>query len=71
MARGNNNRNAGGSGRGEDREVAISKALSKLLRHAAGDAGLSLDDEGFARLDQVVSPTSVLVSCNSIRFETT
>jgi 2'-phosphotransferase len=47
---------AGGSGGGEmNREVAISKALSKLLRHAAVDAGLKLDPEGFARVDQVVS----------------
>ena len=43
-------------GRGEmNREVAVSKALSKLLRHAAEDEGLALDGEGFARLDQVVS----------------
>ena len=46
----------GGSGGGEmNREVAISKALSKLLRHAAVDVGLRLDPEGFARVDQVVS----------------
>ena len=46
----------GGSGGGEmNREVAVSKALSKLLRHAATDAGLRLDPEGFARVDQVVS----------------
>ncbi len=46
---------AGGSGDGEmNREVAISKALSKLLRHAAVDVGLKLDLEGFARVDQVV-----------------
>lgn len=38
-----------------NREVAVSKALSKLLRHAAEDAGLTLDDEGYARVDQVVS----------------
>jgi RNA:NAD 2'-phosphotransferase (TPT1/KptA family) len=38
-----------------NREVAVSKALSKLLRHAAEDEGLALDNEGFARLDQVVS----------------
>ena len=45
-----------GGGRGEmNRKVAISKALSKLLRHAAEDAGLALDGEGFARVDQVVS----------------
>jgi len=47
---------AGGSGGGEmNREVAVSKALSKLLRHAAVDVGLKLDPEGFARVDQVVS----------------
>lgn len=46
----------GGGGKGEmNREVAVSKALSKLLRHAADDAGLKLDGEGFARVDQVVS----------------
>lgn len=39
-----------------NREVAVSKALSKLLRHAAGDAGVKLDAEGFASLEQVVSP---------------
>jgi 2'-phosphotransferase len=38
-----------------NREVAVSKALSKLLRHAAVDAGLKLDPEGFCRVDQVVS----------------
>jgi hypothetical protein len=44
-----------GGGRGQvNREVAVSKALSKLLRHAADDEGLVLDQEGFARLDQVV-----------------
>jgi 2'-phosphotransferase len=45
----------GGGGKEMNREVAVSKALSKLLRHAAVDAGLALDGEGFARLDQVVS----------------
>lgn len=53
-----NSRGRGGKGngaRGEGREVAISKALSKLLRHAAEDEGLVLDGEGFGRLDQVVS----------------
>ncbi|RDW83411.1 hypothetical protein BP5796_04902 [Coleophoma crateriformis] len=38
-----------------NREVAVSKALSKLLRHAAADAGLTLDPEGFARVDQVMA----------------
>jgi 2'-phosphotransferase len=52
---------AGGRAGGEmNRKVAISKALSKLLRHAAGDVGVTLDGEGFARLDQVV--------CISISF---
>jgi 2'-phosphotransferase len=37
------------------REVMISKGLSKLLRHAANEAGLKLDAEGYAPLDQVVS----------------
>ncbi|KAE9379229.1 hypothetical protein N431DRAFT_327010 [Stipitochalara longipes BDJ] len=46
---------AGGSGGREmNREVAVSKALSKLLRHAAVDVGLKLDPEGFARVDQVM-----------------
>jgi RNA 2'-phosphotransferase, Tpt1 / KptA family len=43
-----------------NREVAVSKALSKLLRHAAVDVGLKLDSEGFARVDQVVS-TFILI----------
>jgi 2'-phosphotransferase len=46
----------GGGDRVENREVMVSKALSKLLRHAAEDVGLALDPEGFARVDQVVSP---------------
>jgi RNA:NAD 2'-phosphotransferase (TPT1/KptA family) len=29
--------------------------LSKLLRHAAEDVGIKLDEQGFAPLDQVVS----------------
>lgn len=43
------------SGRpGQGREVEISKALSKLLRHDAVKEGLELDGEGYAQLDQVV-----------------
>lgn len=42
-------------GGGMSREVVISKALSKLLRHAAEEAGLKLDAEGYAQLDEVVS----------------
>ncbi|KAF7902113.1 uncharacterized protein EAF01_007411 [Botrytis porri] len=52
-------RAAGGSGgdRGgneKNREMLISKALSKLLRHAAESEGVKLDGEGFARLDLVM-----------------
>jgi 2'-phosphotransferase len=50
----------GGTG-GMDRDVAISKALSKLLRHAAADAGLVLDGEGYGRVDQVVCSFSSLI----------
>lgn len=44
----------GGSG-GGSKDVMLSKALSKLLRHQAQNAGIALDAEGYARLDQVVS----------------
>lgn len=37
-----------------NREVAVSKALSKLLRHDAEKEGLALDGEGYARVDEVV-----------------
>jgi hypothetical protein len=37
------------------REVQISKALSRLLRHQAENAGITLDGEGYAPLDRVVS----------------
>ena len=50
---GRGGKSAGGGGE-MNREVAVSKGLSKLLRHAAAEAGLSLDAEGFARVDQVV-----------------
>jgi hypothetical protein len=45
----------GGGGGGQGREVQVSKALSKLLRHQAANAGVQLDDEGYAALDSVVS----------------
>jgi hypothetical protein len=47
----------GGGGGGQGREVQVSKALSKLLRHQAGNAGIQLDDEGYAPLNSVVSET--------------
>lgn len=45
----------GGGGGSQSREVQVSKTLSKLLRHQAGNAGIKLDAEGFAALDEVVS----------------
>ncbi|KAI0816331.1 hypothetical protein GGR55DRAFT_231549 [Xylaria sp. FL0064] len=58
--RGRNRRGGGGGGRrgggsgGPNRQVQISKALSTLLRHQAQNAGIQLDAEGFAPLDQVM-----------------
>ncbi|KFY13256.1 hypothetical protein V492_03379, partial [Pseudogymnoascus sp. VKM F-4246] len=43
-SRGGKGRGGGGGGLGRD--VQVSKALSKLLRHDAVKAGLELDDEG-------------------------
>lgn len=45
----------GRSGSGQSRDVQVSKALSKLLRHDAVKAGLELDDEGYAGVGEVVS----------------
>lgn len=45
----------GGGGGGQGREVQVSRALSRLLRHQAMNAGIELDGEGFAPLDKVVS----------------
>ncbi|KAK3296046.1 KptA family-domain-containing protein [Chaetomium fimeti] len=48
----------GGGGGGEGgrarREVDLSRALSRLLRHQAGNAGVELDREGFADLGKVL-----------------
>lgn len=48
---GRGGRSGGGGGGG----VQLSKALSRLLRHQAGNAGIELDREGFARVERVVS----------------
>ncbi|PHH61816.1 hypothetical protein CDD81_7919 [Ophiocordyceps australis] len=45
----------GGRGGRGGREVQTSKALSKLLRHQAENAGIQLDAEGYAPLDKVLS----------------
>lgn len=47
----------GGSGSGSgtgSRDVALSRALSRLLRHQASSAGVPLDKEGYADLSKVV-----------------
>lgn len=57
--RGRGRGGGGGGGGGQSRDVLVSKALSKLLRHQAENAGISLDEEGFAPLDRVVSTISI------------
>ncbi|KAI0114937.1 KptA family-domain-containing protein [Daldinia grandis] len=54
--RGGRDRRGGGrgGGKGQDREMLISKALSSLLRHQAENAGIKLDAEGYAPLDKVI-----------------
>jgi len=50
-------RSGGGGRRGggeKSRTVEVSKALSRLLRHQAENAGIKLDEEGYAPLDRVV-----------------
>lgn len=47
-------------GKAPNRDVQVSKALSKLLRHDAEKHKLKLDEEGFAELDKVVSSTASL-----------
>ncbi|RYP63410.1 hypothetical protein DL770_009389 [Monosporascus sp. CRB-9-2] len=51
---GGGRRGRGGGGRNQDRDVALSKALSLLLRHQAHSAGIKLDAEGYAPLDKVL-----------------
>lgn len=49
-----------GAGRGQSRDVQISKALSLLLRHAAEKEGLKMNAQGYASVTDVVcsTPTS-------------
>jgi 2'-phosphotransferase len=54
----NNNNNRSKSGKGgstQSRQVLISKALSRLLRHQATNAGITLDAEGYAPLAAVLA----------------
>ncbi|KAI5465743.1 KptA family-domain-containing protein [Mariannaea sp. PMI_226] len=52
--RGRGGRGRGGGG-GQSRDVQISKALSRLLRHQAENANIQLDGEGYAPLDRVLT----------------
>lgn len=55
---GGSSRRGGRGGRGGypvSREVQVSKALSRLLRHQAENAGIRLDGEGYAPLDKVLA----------------
>lgn len=52
---GRGGRGRGGRGGAKGRDVDLSRALSKLLRHQAGNAGIQLDSEGYAPLELVVS----------------
>ncbi|KAL2868038.1 tRNA 2'-phosphotransferase [Aspergillus lucknowensis] len=45
----------GGGGRGSGREVAISKALSYALRHAAEREGLKIDSQGYVNVADVLA----------------
>ena len=48
-------RGGGRGGGGQNRDVQISKALARLLRHQAEKSGINLDEAGYAPLDKVVS----------------
>lgn len=50
----------GGPGAAQKKQKDISRALSRLLRHQATNAGIQLDREGYAPLDKVVSLGSLL-----------
>ena len=54
-------RGRGGRGGAKGRGVDLSRALTRLLRHQAGNAGIQLDSEGYAPLELVVSLLFVLL----------
>lgn len=60
--RGGGRRTGRGGGGGANREMVLSKALSRLLRHQAVSAGIQLDREGYAALDKVVSLSALDLS---------
>ncbi|SPO00545.1 related to tRNA 2`-phosphotransferase [Cephalotrichum gorgonifer] len=53
--RGGRGGRGGGGGGAMGREVLVSKALSRLLRHQAENAGLKLDEGGYTELDKVMA----------------
>ncbi|KND94827.1 tRNA 2'-phosphotransferase 1 [Tolypocladium ophioglossoides CBS 100239] len=53
--RGGGGGKGGGGGGGQERDVQVSRTLSRLLRHQAENAGITLDGEGFAPLDRVLA----------------
>ncbi|KAM3464731.1 hypothetical protein NHJ6243_002295 [Beauveria neobassiana] len=52
--KGRGGRGGGGGGGGGNRSSDVSRALSRLLRHQAENAGIKLDGEGYAPLDKVL-----------------
>lgn len=52
--RGRGGHKSRGGRRGGGRDSDLSRALSRLLRHQAANAGIRLDSEGYAPLDSVV-----------------
>ncbi|CAK7271616.1 tRNA 2'-phosphotransferase [Sporothrix epigloea] len=63
-------RGGGGAGGADNRAVTVSRALSKLLRHQAINAGIPLDLEGYASLDRVLQYgpiRSLKVTLNEVR----
>lgn len=54
QAKGGGGGGGAGDGGGRNRDMLVSKALSRLLRHQAVTAGIELDQEGYAPLEKVV-----------------
>lgn len=50
------------------RDVLVSKALSKLLRHSAEKEGLKLDEAGYINLKDVVGLLELLISTSRSRI---
>lgn len=57
--------NSGRKGRGDPRDIEISKSLSYLLRHGAKTEGIQLDEGGWANVADVVGFCAVSFLCGS------